>query len=196
MRSPSTALLLAAVALMGCDGLTQHTFTGPAGAAFDLITLTPTEEAILAEANITVLHPGEGEDAATGGVVGSGLLAFTALRDRDGNVRGEWEYHQGTVVRMHGDVTCLDVQGNQASFGGPITRLNAPENFVSPFTGAPPTDAVFHVVDTGEGAGNGDRFSPPLATVILSGTIPETPCGLVNITQPAVRGNLQVRDAS
>jgi hypothetical protein len=74
--------------------------------------------------------------------------AMHARRDADGGVRGQIEVHlSDPLVDLHGDVTCLQVDGSLAWVGVQVTRSDATDG---PF--AEGGSFWFRVEDNGEGA--------------------------------------------
>ena len=116
-------------------------------------------------------------------------LSFTALKDADGNVSGQFVYHQvveGTSFNF--DVTCFNVyDGNSAKIGGEIKVSNDP-------TLPPGTFAWFQVFDNGEGAG-----APPDRSSLIgfgNEAANEAFCNSPNLPRLGpwdVEGNVQVR---
>ena len=200
-------------ALLACEDTPTATPLETPSATFDLFALEPTEEAILAEAGITVLQPNENDDAATGGVryvlSKEGFpaqLAFSAIRrlSDDGKtetILGQYEYREEQKLgklRVHGDVACLIVAKNSAVLGGPIkhmeneTGLLIPEGWV-----------VFTVVDNGEPNEAVGKLEPDLASRATFGVQPTpdpkdpkkpTGCAVTATPQPTEEGNIQVHD--
>ena len=72
---------------------------------------------------------------------------FSARQRPDGSVDGNIEFHWDAPydLKAHGDITCLNVQGNGAWIGFAITRSDQPEGFP---VGA---EVVFYVADNGSG---------------------------------------------
>lgn len=76
-------------------------------------------------------------------------ISFNAARNDDGTATGSAQVVDDTasgVVRFHVDVNCLNVFGNVAIVSGLVTSSN-----VEALLGM---EAVFEVVDNGEGAGD------------------------------------------
>ncbi len=62
----------------------------------------------------------EGEELTT--------FAFSALRRADGGTTGQWQYHfRAAGFSMHGDVSCLTIDGNEGWVGGTITKVLSPD---------------------------------------------------------------------
>ena len=118
-------------------------------------------------------------------------LSFTALKDADGNVSGQFVYHQvveGTSFNFNVDVTCFNVyDGNRAKIGGEIKVSNDP-------TLPPGMFAWFQVFDNGEGAG-----APPDRSSLIgfgNEAANEAFCNSPNLPRFGpwdVAGNVQVR---
>ena len=185
-RLASVTLLVAAVA--ACDRLAEKTPTSPGiGKSAPDILLSADEAAILAEAGVPLLQPGDGEQGATGGVWyltgGSrenpsdpvrARLAFSAIKHRDGTFSGQYDYKtEDGKTHLHGSVTCLLVGLNTAQFSGPTSG------------GARPVEQSFSVVDNGEGG----SAPPDLVTGPVAGI-----CGTATVGVPGgvYRGDLQV----
>jgi hypothetical protein len=190
MRSLCFSTFALAAALVACDRSTPAALpeTGPAPRGPSLtLSLTADEATILKEAGIPILEAGEGEVGATGGVrfgADRALLAFSAVRHRDGSASGEYEYRQPTSegeLRLHGKVTCLITEaiftgGGYASFGGPVTQAVAPAGRITP------AEVGFNVADLGEGVtGKPDQAGRPGG--VCKGST----------TESVVEGNIQVR---
>ena len=199
-------------ALLACEDTARTTSLETLSPAFDLFALEPTEEAILAEAGITVLQPNDNDDAATGGVryilskeVGPAQLAFSAIRrlsddGRTETILGQYEYREERTVgklRVHGDVACLIVAKNSAVFGGPIKHLENETGVVFPLGWV-----VFTVVDNGEPNEAVGKLQPDLASRPRFGVQPPTDpkdpksegCAVNPTPEPTEEGNLQVHD--
>lgn len=119
-------------------------------------------------------------------------LAFNARKYADGNVSGEFEYHQiveGESFNFHVDVTCMNVyDGNRAKIGGVIRNSNDP-------TLPPGGFAWFQVFDNGEGA----NAPPDRSSLIGFGNeaANEAFCNSPNLPRFGpwdVHGNVQVSD--
>ena len=88
--------------------------------------------------------------ASGGGTVdvpaGRSTYAFHASVNGAGIVSGGFEIHfSSTDANVHGDVTCFVVDGNQAWFGGVVTR-SSDETLV-----AVGSELVWRAIDNGEG---------------------------------------------
>jgi len=106
-------------------------------------------------------------------------------------VQGEVQYQShrpdGTVIDAHGDVICLEIEGNVARVGGVADRSTGVPEGTPPF-------AYFTVVDNGEGDDTADLasnlFTAPEQTVLAhcaTGHVPPPPLF------PILTGNVQVR---
>lgn len=127
--------------------------------------------AVLSLAIPSLASAGSPNDRATGGgqiffnfdsgssdpVDGAGdTIAFTAQEGRNG-VKGQVQFIDRTggtgqgQVKLHGTVTCLEVNGNTARIGGTATRTDDPDR----------TAFELLVIDNGEGAANvqGDQIA-------------------------------------
>jgi hypothetical protein len=120
-------------------------------------------------------------------------LAFNARKYADGNVSGQFEYHQievgtGATFIFNVDVTCMNAyDGNRAKIGGVIKNSNDP-------TLPPGTFAWFQVFDNGEGA----NAPPDQSSLIGFGdeAANEAFCNSPNLPRFGpwdVQGNVQVR---
>jgi hypothetical protein len=95
----------------------------------------------------------------------------------------------GTEIKIHGDVVCMNVFGNNARVGGQITKVW--RNGVQiPITAN--THAFWVVVDNGEGAASTDlvslvRFSNQATTQFYCAN------GFLSFVFPNQQGNVQVR---
>ncbi len=113
-------------------------------------------------------------------------FSFNAKTAPDGSGRGQWQLqNRNSPIRIHGDVECVSVAGNQAWFAGPTTQSDRPEQIgVTRF---------FTVVDNGQG-----NASPPdqLAFVPGSTTFPAHQwCDDMapRVLNDIERGDIQVR---
>jgi hypothetical protein len=89
--------------------------------------------------------------ASGGGTVdvtaGRSTYAFHANVDASGVATGQFEIHFSSVPwTIHGEVTCLVVEGNEARFGGVVTRSNA-----SGPAYQPGQEIIWFAADGGEG---------------------------------------------
>ncbi len=129
-----------------------------------VITLLPLAFAVAACQDEGPTVPVDGPQFAMGGappvyqVVGGGsivrediegspreIYGFNAKLDATGNVTGQAEVHfPSDDVKMHIDVQCLVVRGNEAWLSGPVTRSDNPDTFVGAVF-------VWRVEDNGEG---------------------------------------------
>jgi hypothetical protein len=104
--------------------------------------------------------------------------------------KGEFEgrfVEPGLEVRIHANVTCLAIVGNQAWISGPIEQFIENGQPVEP---VPFPEFLVRVADAGEGGSN-----PDLMGAIFFRPIPQT-CGFRNpalVLSPSEMGNLQVR---
>ena len=101
------------------------------------------------------VHRAEG-----GGTVAVGdfldTIAFTAQIDDAGAVKGQAQFNlRSDDVEFHVEIDCLSVSGNQAWMEGVITESSDP--------GRVGSRVQWTVVDNGEGDGNVDRTSLPVA---------------------------------
>jgi hypothetical protein len=123
--------------------------------------------------------------------IGNQPLAFNAQKDAEGNVSGQFVYHQvagGESFNFNVDVTCFNVyDGNRAKIGGEIKVSNDP-------TIPPGTFAWFQVFDNGEGS----EAPPDRSSLIGFGdeAANEAFCNSPNLPRLGpwdVEGNVQVR---
>ena len=128
---------------------------------------------------------------AFGVVVENRTLSFNARKDADGNVSGQFEYHQvveGEAFKFNVDVTCMNVyDGNRVKLGGVIKVSSDPTLPAGVF-------AWFSGFDNGEGAG----AQPDRSSLIGFGTeaANEAFCNSPNLPRFGpwdVEGNIQVR---
>jgi hypothetical protein len=133
---------------------------------------------------------------ANPGIV-SEKYSFTALRTdlaTPDAAKGQYEVMYttgtGTTIKIHGDVSCMNVFGNNARAGGPINKVW--RNGVQiPITAN--THAFWVVVDNGEGSS-----TPPDQVSLVrfsNATIAQTFCatGFLSFVFPNQEGNVQVR---
>lgn len=210
----TTFVIATCAALAACDGSTAaRDVTAPnASPAFDRTATplgsTPYDVSDLAfEASVTLQELVEAQQAATGGrATGHHELAapisnrqfeqysFAALSTAPSQdtlgaaAKGQVELHTvftgGVVSKVHIDVDCLVIGGNQAWFSGPAKRwvLGGVEQ-------PPGLYLVFRVQDNGEGA----SAPPDLGSPAFSG--PPMGCRLRPsfVMTPSANGNIQVQ---
>lgn len=113
--------------------------------------------------------------------------SFSAIRTPHGKINGQFEFrakYQGLVVRAHGAVDCLTINGNHARIAGHVTQ--------STFEAGIPSgsELTWTVTDNGEPGDGRDTasellgFSRELFCAAPAGQYPEAPIR---------RGNIQVR---
>ncbi|MBW1917326.1 MAG: hypothetical protein JRI57_04800 [Deltaproteobacteria bacterium] len=106
---------------------------------------------------VAVASAGPWVEKATGGgtnsinipIYGKTSLAFTAQKDKDGNVKGQAQFNihgNPNCGRFHVKVQCLRVEGNEAWIGGTIIRAKNPKLVGKVI--------VWQVADNGQGAGS------------------------------------------
>jgi hypothetical protein len=134
---------------------------------------------------------------ANPGIV-SEKYSFVALRTDPATpdaAKGQYEVMYttgtGTTIKIHGDVSCMNVFGNNARAGGPITKVW--RNGVQiPITAN--THAFWVVVENGEGAGAG---TPDLVSLVRfsNATVAQTFCatGFRSFVFANQEGNVQVQ---
>ena len=137
-------------------------------------------------------HSAAGESARGHADIGFGFerYSFTARRQQDGTVRGQFQLFTGvgTVVEMraHGEVTCMTVlPDGTARLGGRITNSD-PE-----WQEGRPTGTFWTVRDNGEGG------VEDAASTMITGTpefVSQLNCdvGIGFPPEPSARGNIQV----
>ena len=96
----------------------------------------------------------------------------------------------GTTIKIHGDVSCMNVFGNNARAAGPIRKVWR-DGVQIPITAN--THAFWVVVDNGEGSS-----APPDQVSLVrfsNATIAQTFCatGFLSVVFPNQEGNVQVR---
>lgn len=120
-------------------------------------------------------------------------FSFSAVTKRDGTVTGSAVLHNPAFdFFAKFDISCLNVVGNRATFGGLVTKTNDP--FFSPAPGGGGFDrAFFTVVDNGE-PGSADTIS----RVSFDDTVGPEACELTGPTdfvqEPIENGNVQVKN--
>jgi len=73
-------------------------------------------------------------------------FSFTVREKADGGTSGQYELHNPNFdIRVHGEIECVAVAGNEAWFAGPTT-LSSDENQIG-------VNRAFRVIDNGEGSG-------------------------------------------
>lgn len=121
------------------------------------------------------------------GIVVIDQYSFSAIRTPQGKINGEFEFrakYLDVVVRAHGDVDCLTINGNHARIAGHVTQ--------STFEAGIPigSELTWTVTDNGEPGKGRDTasellgFPRELFCAAPAGQYPEAPIR---------RGNIQVR---
>jgi hypothetical protein len=135
----------------------------------------------------------KGEDADTEFVGGHGnflsgkqdiSFSFHGKQNKALVIKGEFEMHDQTSgVRLHGDVTCLRVEANQARLGGTITQSTDAKLPVG-------ATVVWIAADNGEG----QLDKPDLVSRPSQAKDPKNDCHrLLKLDwQPIIGGNIQV----
>jgi hypothetical protein len=118
-------------------------------------------------------------------------FTFNAIRRADGTVSGEWEVisRAGAGARLHGDVLCLAINGNQAWIGTRIESATNPVVIIG-------SEGGFRVVDNGEGA-NEPPDAASLAFFNGAAGFAQNYCDAMAANpplNPVEHGNLQVED--
>ena len=133
LRTKPQIALLSALAFVGCDG-----------SAIVEPELQPDFARVAAGAPAHQVSGGGTVDVPDG----RSTYAFHAMTTKDGGVRGTVELHFSSApVTVHGNVTCLSVDGNQAWLGAVITRSDAGEGNFD--VGG---EIVWRAVDNGQGS--------------------------------------------
>ena len=132
----------------------------------------------------------------TGTGIASEQYSYTALRTDPAvpdAAKGQFEMMYTTTtggeIKIHGDVVCMNVFGNNARVAGQITKLWR-NGVQSPLTAN--THAFWVVVDNGEGGGTPDqvslmRFSNAATAQIYCAT------GFLSVVFPNQEGEVQVQ---
>jgi hypothetical protein len=115
-------------------------------------------------------------------------FAFTAKYNSDGTTKGQFQLNPRALVKEHGVVTCLDVEGKDAFVGGVVTHSD---------DGTEGTSRVWRVVDNGEGSSNRTDMMTLAVGLLVSG---EQICRIPAARRllapgPIDDGNIQVTDA-
>ena len=148
-----TALVAAAIVMAACDN--QDVPTGPSSSGPSLASskLVPKE-----------IAAGHAEVTAGGT---ADQYSFTAIRDFDGRVKGEWQLKRtladGAIQRAHGEVTCMLMVGNVAHMAGMPERSD-------PALGAPPNNAVLWTVQDNDA---GTLDGTDVASLMITGVPPQ-----------------------
>ena len=109
-------------------------------------------------------------------------IAFTAQVDAGGLVKGQAQFQLRDIdLRLHLDIDCLIVVGNQAWIGGVVKNSSDPSQIG--------TRRVFTVVDNGEGGGVIDQLGEPAPSGLLADCLTQPALPLLSLTN----GNFQVR---
>lgn len=121
------------------------------------------------------------------GIVVIDQYSFSAIRTPHGQINGQFEFrakYQNVVVRAHGYVECLSINGNQARIAGHVTH--------STFEAGIPTGSTltWTVTDNGEPGRGRDTASQMLGAP--AELFCATPVGQYP-EEPLRRGNIQVR---
>lgn len=170
-------LLVLPFVLAACDG-------GLTGPAKNLVPTVPSLSASGAQQQVT----GHADVLLPSFANAEEKYSNSAIRHADGTVSGEFELKsaQSGGLRIHGDVVCFTIVGNQARLGGLIDQSTIPS-----YEGL---YVIWTVVDNGEG-----RNDPPDQTSDFIGPVSAataaTHCATgrnVGPFLPVLRGNLQV----
>jgi hypothetical protein len=83
--------------------------------------------------SISAMNP-EGNPSASGhatfflsagqGLEGRSIISFNAVQQQDGTVNGNAEFQLANVGRVHADINCLRIVGNEAFLTGLVTNSN------------------------------------------------------------------------
>lgn len=114
-------------------------------------------------------------------------FAFSAVRQADGSVKGQYELMTANGLQIHGEVTCITVVGNTARIGGIATNSE---------TGWDGSPTWFTVVDNGEGNGAPDQISLLSANLnpAVRADLRHCDSGVQRFMRPIERGNVQVHE--
>lgn len=113
--------------------------------------------------------------------------SFSAIRTPHGRINGQFEFrakYQGVVVRAHGEVNCLTINGNKARIGGRVTHSTFEEQIP---VGSEVTWTVTDNDEPGRGADTASQllgFPLDIFCAAPAGSYSEAPLN---------RGNVQVR---
>lgn len=124
--------------------------------------------------------------SATGGgtiEVAGGLntVSFTARVDDTGEVRGQAQFQlRDQDLRLHVEVDCLTVVGNEAWIGGVVSSSSDPARVG--------TRVTWRVQDNGEGGGAIDQGSMP-----VPGAVGDCALQPLLVLLPWTNGNVQVK---
>lgn len=165
-----------------------------AAAACDQPPTAPTSDELRAAAPAAVLNGAPDRRSATGSahfLTGGEhrTVAFTAIRDADGSVHGQFQMNIHALdVFWHTEVECLTIVGNRAFIGGTVTSSSDARVRVG-------TKSYFWVEDHGQGAD-----APPDRVSLVSPNEDQQGlddfCNLVQNLLPGrdvLRGNVQIR---
>lgn len=110
---------------------------------------------------------------------------MNAVSADDGSAVGQFELfsEEGGGIRVHGSITCLSVDGNEAQLGGVITQSDIPDLIGLKVT--------WLVVDNGEGQGSPDQTTDLFGNRDCESDLKSLPrFELFDV----IRGDIQVRD--
>lgn len=152
--------------------------------AFPIRSLAATV-ALLLVAGVASAAPSVSKATGGGTYEKNGFLntiAFTAQVDGGGAAKGEAQFQLRDIdLRIHLDVDCLVVVGNQAWIGGVIKTSSDPSLIGQ--------RRVFTVVDNGEGGGAVDELGEPVVSALMLDCLTQPALPLL----PLTNGNFQVR---
>jgi hypothetical protein len=112
-------------------------------------------------------------------------LTMNAVSADDGGAVGQFELfsEEGGGIRVHGSISCLSVEGNEAQLGGVITQSDIPDLIGLQVT--------WLVVDNGEGSGSPDQTTDLFGNRNCESDLRSHPrFALFDV----VKGDIQVRD--
>jgi len=135
----------------------------------------------------TATVTGSGKITEPNGTIDS--FSFGAIRDSDGSVSGQMQFVRhpdgvGLDIRAHFDITCLVIQGNEATIIGSTKTSNIP--------GVPEGFPVFFSVqDNGEG---NDDLPDQMSGPFVFDADDDQSCRFIILPRlPVEKGNIQVR---
>lgn len=111
-------------------------------------------------------------------------FSFTALASLDGSAKGEYQFYSTvTDTRIHGDVDCLRVIGNNVAVISGVSERSSNPLFPAGIY------YVFTVVDNGEG----ETLLPDMISLLTPAAPNQTCLNFSPAPMPTTEGNIQVR---
>lgn len=177
------ALLSMAVLAAGCSHREMRLPTDP------LADMTkPALQAESAGSNHTQSATGRVDQTQSPfGIAVIDQYSFSAIRTPQGKINGQFEFrakYEGVVVRAHGDVDCLTINGNHARIAGHVTQSTFEPGIPSG------SELTWTVTDNGEPGDGRDTASELLG--FPRELFCAAPAGQY-AEAPIRRGNIQVR---